>query len=105
MAVRCPDCSTPMVRSHREGFSERVLLAPLVFLRPFRCRRCGFRGLRNTLHPERKGLLLFAVFLLAGTLLVQLVWIVRSRAPEHPGDGYQPRNLERQRLLEEQEER
>lgn len=104
-AVRCPNCRAPLVRSRRKGVVERALLAPLPFLRPLRCPRCGFRGLRMSGAPERRVLLFLAVLLAAGLLLLQLLWHVRTRAPEHPGGGYQPRDLERQRYLEERRER
>lgn len=102
---RCPRCSTVLVRCHRRGVWERVVLAPVPWLRPFRCTRCEFRGLRLTTSLDRRRLLLVAALLALGLILVQLVWDLRTGAPEHPGGGYQPRDLERQRYLEERQKR
>ncbi|MFQ5790723.1 MAG: hypothetical protein ACE5JI_09635 [Acidobacteriota bacterium] len=102
-AASCPHCSAPLVRSHRHGWGEQVLLAPLPFLRPYRCRGCGFRGLRWAGRPHRTRILLLFAILVAGALLIQLIWFLRVRAPEHPGGGYQPKDLERQQYLEKSE--
>ena len=40
--TKCPKCDSPEVqRSHRRGLGDHLI--SLIFLRPFRCRRCYHR--------------------------------------------------------------
>jgi hypothetical protein len=99
--TRCPTCGARLRRAHRRGWIELVLGALGTFIRPFQCSQCGFRGLRLASSGDRRSLLRFAIVVLLSLILVQLVWFVRTHAPEHSGGGYQPRDIERQRQLEE----
>jgi hypothetical protein len=84
-----------MVRSRRRGFLERVLLNPFSFLRPYRCPLCGYRRLRSSRHPSRLGVLLLFLTIALGIYLVQFIWLLSTKAPEHPGAGYEPKDMER----------
>ncbi len=95
MSASCPDCRVPTPRSRRRGFVERVLLAPLSFLRPYRCPVCGARRLRSRFHASRAGTLAFLLTIVFGVLLVQFLWLLSTKAPEHPGVGYEPKDMER----------
>ena len=93
----CPKCSSDAIkRSHRQGLKER--LASLVFLYPYRCRKCDTRFLRfrapgghthtsdNKIDPARKRrreILLYGVGILLFLALVS--FIVRER--NEPSDG------------------
>ena len=95
MSVSCQDCRVPMARSRRRGFMERVLLSPFSFVRPYRCPLCGGRRLRSALHASRTGTLVFLLTIVLGVVIVHFVWLLSTRAPDHPGVGYQPKDMER----------
>ncbi len=99
MSANCPDCRVPTLRSRRRGFVERLLLAPLSFLRPYRCPLCGARRLRSSFHASRAGTLAFLLTIVFGILLVQFIWLLSTKAPEHPGAGYEPKDMERFHFL------
>ena len=84
-----------MVRSRRQGIFEVAALAPLPFLRPYRCPLCGVRRLRAKLHASRAGTLAILLTIAVGVLLVHFIWLVSTKAPEHPGAGYEPKDMER----------
>lgn len=95
----CSKCDAPLKRTRPEG-SGRLprLFAP--FLGRFRCTRCG-RGSWRLQAPESRKLLVRLAWVVGlGLILLQLIWYVRRRAPEHPGGGYEPHDLERQHYLE-----
>lgn len=49
---RCPLCGSQVVlRSRRRGLIE-VLILPLFFIRPYRCRQCRARHLGFILRPR-----------------------------------------------------
>jgi hypothetical protein len=89
-----------LVRSRRTGILERFVLAPIPVIRPFRCPNCQYRALRITRRPSRSSLLLFLITILIGVLLVQTLLYVAHRARDYPGEGYQPKDLERAEYLE-----
>ena len=93
-----------MTRAHRRGVVEKTILAPLPFVRPFLCSRCQFRGLRFTKAIHFRDIVFFLVSIAAGALVLQLIWLVRTRAPGHPGAGYEPKDLERERYLEQKKQ-
>ena len=93
----------PLERSRRLGALERVGLALIPFVRPFRCPECRERSVRFTHRLSGHGLLLFFLTILVGILLIQTLWHVGILAGDYGGNGYEPKDIERQRLLEHQE--
>lgn len=63
------------------------------------------RGLQIVHRKNGRILLRLALVVALGLIVVQLLWYVGARAPAHPGGGYQPRDLERQRQLEDEAKR
>ncbi len=96
----CTSCSVPLERSRRLGAFERVGLALIPFVRPFRCPVCRKRSIRFTNRPSSHGLLLFFVTILVGILLIQTLWHFGILAGDYGGNGYEPKDIERQRFLE-----
>jgi len=47
-------------------------------------------------------MLLFLVTILVGILLIQTLWHVGILAGDYGGNGYEPKDIERQRFLEQQ---
>ena len=74
---------------------ERVLLAPLAVVRPYRCALCGNRRLRFAVRGSRAGIFALLLTLVLGIVIVHLIWILSTTAPDHPGAGYQPKDMER----------
>ena len=95
MPASCSDCRVPVARSRRRGFAERVLLAPFPFVRPYRCPLCGGRRLHSTFRASRMGTLVFLLTIVLGVVLAHLIWLLSTKAPDHPGAGYQPKDMER----------
>ena len=57
MKLNCPRCGSHQVRP--EPFRWYELLLALLFLHPFRCRRCQTRFIRSARVPRSPGLLSF----------------------------------------------
>lgn len=102
LRAHCTSCSVPMVRSRRQGIFERVGLAPLPFVRPFRCPMCRTRAICFTHRPSRNGLFLFLLSILVGIILVQVLWYFGSTAGDYTSGEYDPKDVERQRYEERQ---
>ena len=83
------------MRTRRRGFIERVLLAPLPLVRPYRCSLCGRRRLRSSFRASRIEIFIFILTIALGIVLVHFVWMLSTKAPEYPGAGYQPKDMER----------
>ena len=92
----------PLERSRRQGVVERIGLTLIPFVRPFRCPDCRKRSIRFTHRPSNHGMLLFLVTILVGILLIQTLWHVGILAGDYGGNGYEPKDIERQRFLEQQ---
>jgi hypothetical protein len=105
LRAHCTSCSVPVVRSPRQGIFERVGLAPLPFVRPFRCPVCRTRTIRFTRRPSRNGLFLFLLTILVGILLIQILWYYGLSAGDYTSNEYDPKDVERQRYEESQKAR
>ncbi|MGD0013665.1 MAG: hypothetical protein ABSD56_04455 [Bryobacteraceae bacterium] len=91
----CPNCGAPAVRrSHRKGFTERVL--SLVGARVRRCHACNVRFARlfsSTVYIDdaRRALrrASLVLLMLAGSALVLIVmlWLMNKQAAIGPSDG------------------
>ena len=98
----CTSCSVPLVRSRRQGAFERIGLALIPFVRPFRCTVCRKRSIRFTHRPSRNGLFLFLFTILVGIILIQLLWHFGIGAGDYASNEYEPKDVERQRYEETQ---
>jgi hypothetical protein len=99
MRPTCPYCSVELVRVRRRGFTRVLGLLP--FIRPFRCPECRYRKLGFTRPPSRTALLLLLVTVFGGVILIQILLYIGDHARNYTDTEYQPKDLERGRLLEE----
>jgi hypothetical protein len=91
----CPNCGAPGVhRSHRKGFTERLL--SLVGARVRRCHACNVRFARlfsSTLyvadirHALRRAAFLLLMLAGAAFVLVVMLWLMRKQAAIGPSDA------------------
>ncbi len=41
------------------------------------------------------GTLVFLLTIVLGVVLAHFIWLLSTKAPDHPGAGYQPKDMER----------
>lgn len=92
----CPNCGAPGVRrSHRKGFTERLL--SLVGARVRRCHACNVRFARlfsstvyigDARRVLRRASLVFLMLAGAALVIIVMLWLMHKQAAIGPSDGF-----------------
>ena len=76
----CPSCGklSTLRRSRTKNIKEWSFKS-ILFFSYFRCRECGWRGKRSTLHLKIKSFRLIIIYLLVAFVIGELIWFILNK--------------------------